>query len=64
VPVPVPVPVSAATVHAWHPECVTHSVRCTGIGCRTPDADDAACDEWLNELLAAGRYVEDVHAGG
>ena len=31
---------------------------------RTPDADDAACDAWLDELVAAGRYVEDVYAAG
>ncbi|WP_399133937.1 hypothetical protein [Streptomyces sp. Li-HN-5-11] len=31
---------------------------------RTPGADAAAAEEWLNELVAAGRYVEDVYAAG
>ncbi|MEU5340138.1 cytochrome P450 [Streptomyces sp. NPDC020766] len=31
---------------------------------RTQDADDAACERWLDELIAAGRYVEDVYAAG
>ncbi|MDX3382568.1 cytochrome P450 [Streptomyces niveiscabiei] len=28
----------------------------------TPDADGAAAETWLNELMANGRYVEDVYA--
>ncbi|QNP74456.1 cytochrome P450 [Streptomyces roseirectus] len=28
----------------------------------TPDADAAAAETWLNELMANGRYVEDVYA--
>lgn len=31
---------------------------------RTRGADDAACERWLDELIAAGRYVEDVYAAG
>jgi cytochrome P450/NADPH-cytochrome P450 reductase len=31
---------------------------------RTPGADDAAAERWLNELMADGRYVEDVYAAG
>ncbi|MET8978364.1 cytochrome P450 [Streptomyces sp. NPDC004539] len=30
----------------------------------TPDADEAAAETWLNELMANGRYVEDVYAAG
>ncbi|WP_338682566.1 cytochrome P450 [Streptomyces acidiscabies] len=28
----------------------------------TPDADEAAAETWLNELMVNGRYVEDVYA--
>ena len=31
---------------------------------RTPDADDTAAEEWLDGLIAHGRYVEDVYAAG
>ncbi|MFJ2606279.1 cytochrome P450 [Streptomyces sp. NPDC087425] len=31
---------------------------------RTPGADDAAAEAWLNSLVADGRYVEDVYAAG
>jgi len=31
---------------------------------RTPGADTAAAEEWLNGLVAGGRYVEDVYAAG
>lgn len=31
---------------------------------RTPGADDAAAERWLDTLMADGRYVEDVHAAG
>lgn len=31
---------------------------------RTPDADEATAERWLNELIADGRYVEDVYAAG
>ncbi|MFG2779583.1 cytochrome P450 [Streptomyces prunicolor] len=31
---------------------------------RTPGADGAAAERWLNALMAAGRYVEDVYAAG
>ncbi|MFD8653187.1 MULTISPECIES: cytochrome P450 [Streptomyces] len=31
---------------------------------RTPDADEATAERWLNELIANGRYVEDVYAAG
>lgn len=31
---------------------------------RTPDADDAAAERWLNGLMVDGRYVEDVYAAG
>ncbi|KOV96684.1 cytochrome P450 [Streptomyces sp. NRRL B-3648] len=31
---------------------------------RVPDADGAAAERWLNELVADGRYVEDVYAAG
>ncbi|MCX5240074.1 cytochrome P450 [Streptomyces prunicolor] len=31
---------------------------------RTPGADDAAAERWLNTLMADGRYVEDVYAAG
>lgn len=31
---------------------------------RTPGADDAAAGEWLDALVADGRYVEDVYAAG
>lgn len=31
---------------------------------RTPGADDTAAGAWLDELTAAGRYVEDVYAAG
>ncbi|NEY33342.1 reductase, partial [Streptomyces sp. PRKS01-65] len=30
----------------------------------TPGADDTAAGEWLDGLIAAGRYVEDVYAAG
>ncbi|MDN0197688.1 cytochrome P450 [Streptomyces sp. S.PNR 29] len=30
----------------------------------TPDADETAAEEWLDQLIAAGRYVEDVYAAG
>ncbi|CAL9345728.1 Bifunctional cytochrome P450_NADPH--P450 reductase [Streptomyces sp. enrichment culture] len=30
----------------------------------TPGADEAAAGEWLDALVAAGRYVEDVYAAG
>jgi cytochrome P450/NADPH-cytochrome P450 reductase len=30
----------------------------------THDADEAAADNWLNSLVADGRYVEDVYAAG
>jgi cytochrome P450/NADPH-cytochrome P450 reductase len=30
----------------------------------TPAADEAAAEEWLDGLVAAGRYVEDVYAAG
>ena len=29
---------------------------------RTPGADDAAAERWLDALIADGRYVEDVYA--
>ncbi|MFF4836862.1 hypothetical protein [Streptomyces sp. NPDC001315] len=29
---------------------------------RTPGADEAAVEQWLDGLIAAGRYVEDVYA--
>lgn len=29
----------------------------------TPGADEAAAESWLQELMARGRYVEDVYAG-
>ncbi|MFC9154828.1 bifunctional cytochrome P450/NADPH--P450 reductase [Streptomyces bauhiniae] len=31
---------------------------------RTPGADEAAATRWLDELVGAGRYVEDVYAAG
>ncbi|MFF3846804.1 cytochrome P450 [Streptomyces sp. NPDC002328] len=31
---------------------------------RTPGADDTAAANWLDELITAGRYVEDVYAAG
>ncbi|MCX4817089.1 cytochrome P450 [Streptomyces sp. NBC_01239] len=31
---------------------------------RTPGADDTAAEQWLNTLMADGRYVEDVYAAG
>lgn len=31
---------------------------------RTPGADEAAADRWLDALVADGRYVEDVYAAG
>ncbi|MFJ9373470.1 cytochrome P450 [Streptomyces sp. NPDC101455] len=31
---------------------------------RTPGADGAAAERWLNALMADGRYVEDVYAAG
>ncbi|MFJ4953476.1 cytochrome P450 [Streptomyces sp. NPDC088760] len=31
---------------------------------RTPGTDGAAAERWLNELVADGRYVEDVYAAG
>ncbi len=31
---------------------------------RTPDADEAAAEQWLDGLVQAGRYVEDVYAAG
>ncbi|MFD0004242.1 cytochrome P450 [Streptomyces sp. NPDC127178] len=31
---------------------------------RTPGADDAAAGQWLDGLVADGRYVEDVYAAG
>ncbi|MGW6731135.1 cytochrome P450 [Streptomyces sp. NPDC055013] len=31
---------------------------------RTPGADDAAAGQWLDALVADGRYVEDVYAAG
>ncbi|MEU0061562.1 reductase, partial [Streptomyces sp. NPDC006334] len=31
---------------------------------RTPGADDPAAEAWLDELIANGRYVEDVYAAG
>ncbi|MGW4565891.1 hypothetical protein ACWEN3_26930, partial [Streptomyces sp. NPDC004561] len=31
---------------------------------RTPGADEAAAQLWLDELVADGRYVEDVYAAG
>ena len=31
---------------------------------RTPGADHAAAERWLNALMADGRYVEDVYAAG
>ncbi len=31
---------------------------------RTPGADEAAADRWLDTLVADGRYVEDVYAAG
>ncbi|MFF4504313.1 bifunctional cytochrome P450/NADPH--P450 reductase [Streptomyces sp. NPDC001401] len=31
---------------------------------RTPHADGMAAEEWLNGLIADGRYVEDVYAAG
>ncbi|MFF7381548.1 cytochrome P450 [Streptomyces griseoluteus] len=31
---------------------------------RTPGADEAAVTRWLEELVGAGRYVEDVYAAG
>ncbi|MEU5598326.1 cytochrome P450 [Streptomyces sp. NPDC020298] len=31
---------------------------------RTPGADEAAAGRWLDTLVAAGRYVEDVYAAG
>ncbi|MFD3620322.1 cytochrome P450 [Streptomyces sp. NPDC058676] len=31
---------------------------------RTPDADEAAAEQWLDELVRNGRYVEDVYAAG
>ncbi|MFE2262358.1 cytochrome P450 [Streptomyces griseosporeus] len=31
---------------------------------RTPGADATAAERWLDELIAAGRYVEDVYAAG
>ncbi|MDO0924985.1 cytochrome P450 [Streptomyces sp. TG1A-8] len=31
---------------------------------RTPGADDAAAEQWLDALVADGRYVEDVYAVG
>lgn len=31
---------------------------------RTPDAGEATAERWLNELIANGRYVEDVYAAG
>lgn len=31
---------------------------------RTPGADDATAERWLNALMADGRYVEDVYAAG
>lgn len=30
----------------------------------TADADEAAAEEWLDGLIADGRYVEDVYAAG
>jgi len=30
----------------------------------TPDADEAAAETWLGELMLNGRYVEDVYAAG
>jgi cytochrome P450/NADPH-cytochrome P450 reductase len=30
----------------------------------TPDADEAAAEQWLDGLIADGRYVEDVYAAG
>ena len=30
----------------------------------TPDADDTAAERWLDGLVEAGRYVEDVYAAG
>jgi cytochrome P450/NADPH-cytochrome P450 reductase len=30
----------------------------------TADADEAAAGEWLDGLIADGRYVEDVYAAG
>jgi len=31
---------------------------------RMPDTDAAAAGEWLDALIADGRYVEDVYAAG
>lgn len=31
---------------------------------RTPGADEAAAERWLDTLVADGRYVEDVYAAG
>jgi cytochrome P450/NADPH-cytochrome P450 reductase len=31
---------------------------------RTPEADEAAAERWLDGLVASGRYVEDVYAAG
>lgn len=31
---------------------------------RAPGADGTAAEAWFNELIAAGRYVEDVYAVG
>lgn len=31
---------------------------------RTPGADEASARRWLDDLVAAGRYVEDVYAAG
>jgi cytochrome P450 / NADPH-cytochrome P450 reductase len=31
---------------------------------RTPGADETAAEEWLDELIVDGRYVEDVYAAG
>ncbi|MFE2884405.1 cytochrome P450 [Streptomyces sp. NPDC059272] len=31
---------------------------------RTPGADDTAAEQWLDTLMAEGRYVEDVYAAG
>ncbi len=31
---------------------------------RTPGGDDMAAGQWLDALIADGRYVEDVYAAG
>ncbi|WP_369251361.1 hypothetical protein [Streptomyces sp. R41] len=51
---------SAATVPAWLAPGVRETFRALPAE-RTPGGDSK---RWLNDLIASGRYIEDVYAAG